>query len=111
MINNIHSNSRYLTVYGPYPNGAPSGQVRWNSQGYLEVDAGTYWIPLNTQSAQINLTSEAELLLEWVRDKRAEEQRLQALANQHPAVADAVEQLKTAEQQLKTVAALCEQTT
>jgi hypothetical protein len=45
--------------------------------------------------------------LQWVRRKMTEEKRLEELAKTHPTVADAIDAVRLAEQQLKTVVALC----
>ena len=59
---------------------------------------GTYYVGLNP---------DAELLLDWVSKRRDEEAEARRMAEQYPAVADALGVVPEAEQQLKTIVALC----
>lgn len=74
----------------------------------LQVFNGGTWVNIQTSYATIRLTPETEMLLQWIRDKRAEEQEIESLAADHPAVRIAKENLNAvkaemnrAEQQLK----------
>jgi hypothetical protein len=114
MIRNI-SGSKYIQVSGgmntnPYisPGASGAGMVRWSpSMNCLEVNDGNSWQPIHSAHPMISLTSDAETLLDWARAKRDEEWRIAAMAAKHPTVADAVGTVRKAEQQLKTVMALC----
>jgi hypothetical protein len=53
------------------------------------------------------LNPDAELLLDWVSKRRDEEAEARRMAEQYPAVADALGAVREAEEQLKTVVALC----
>jgi hypothetical protein len=46
--------------------------------------------------------------LDWARIKRDEESRIVALAAKHPTVANALEAVKKAQEQLQVVSILCE---
>jgi hypothetical protein len=77
------------------------GQVKYNPVNqYLEVYDGTNWQTLPSSYATIQLTGEAESLLDWARDKRNEELRLKAMADDHPAIKLALDNLNKAKQQL-----------
>jgi hypothetical protein len=54
----------------------------------------------------IGLSSEAVMAIQWASAKMANEDRVRELAKTHPVVADAVEALHTANEQLKMVVAL-----
>jgi hypothetical protein len=84
------------------------GQIQYNTSNQrLELYNGTNWIPLNLGQYYVGLTPDAELLLDWVSKKRDEEAEARRLAEQYPAVADALGTVSEAEQQLKTIVALC----
>lgn len=111
MITNVYSSGKFVTanstVGGPYINlGNPSaGLVRYHNQ-QMQVYDGASWLALGC-TASVGLTPDAELLLEWVSKRRDEEAEARRLAEQYPAVADALGAVREAEQQLKTVVALC----
>jgi len=116
MIKSINSSSPYLTVDGgspmmPYisPGSQGAGQLRYNTNNNnIEVWDGVTWKEIGTSYTSINLSYEAQESLKWVREKRNEEMRLQALAQSHPAVADVVAKLNSVEEELKVVVALTE---
>jgi hypothetical protein len=108
MIKGINSTGRYTVVQGgtamnPYiaPGGQSAGMVRYNTNmNIMEIYDGQSWKELFTSYASIGLTSEAESLLDWARNKMAEELQYKAIANEHPAVKIALENLERAKQQL-----------
>jgi hypothetical protein len=117
MIKQISSSSRYIEVGGgnsfmPYINSSSSnpftGQLRYDggTQG-LQVFDGSAWITMSGGYATVNLSTEAVSLLDWARDKRAEELAWQSMSKDHPAVAEAMELFKKAEERIKIVTALC----
>ena len=80
------------------------GNVRYNTASQImEVYDGNIWIQLNSGSASVGLSSEAESLLDWARQKRDEEMALNALAATNPTIADLVEQKKTLDHKIKMV--------
>lgn len=110
------SAGRYLEVTG---GGSAHVPKSYNSNQYMTGDMrydldnqcikvfdGTNWQTMVNSYATVNLNYEAQMLLDWAREKRNEELRLQELAAQHPTVADAVDAVKRAEEQVKIVAAL-----
>ena len=111
MITNVYSTGSYLTVSsavgGPYINpGIPSaGMLRYHNQ-QVQVYDGASWLAMGS-TATIGLTGEAGEILNWAREKMQEEREARAMAEQYPAVADALGAVHEAEQQLKTVVALC----
>ena len=117
MIKHIHARGRYMRVMGgssgtyvnAYSGSQGVGNLRFNTTNQqLEVYDGTNWVMLNTPDVTVGLHDEAEQLLDWVRQKRDEESRIQELAAKHPAVADALAALKKAEEKVQIVAALVE---
>lgn len=58
------------------------------------------------ENATIGLSPEADIILEWAAKKMDQEQQIERLARTNPAVADAANALKTAEEQLRIVMAL-----
>jgi hypothetical protein len=111
MITNVYSSGKFVTatstVGGPYinPSSPSAGMVRYyNNQ--MQVYDGSSWLAMGS-TASVALTPDAELLLDWVKKKRDEEAEARAMAEQYPAVADAIGAVREAEQQLKTIVALC----
>jgi len=83
------------------------GQVRYNgSSQTMEVYDGTTWLTMGSAYPTVELTGEVQSIINWARMKMAEEARIKELAAKHPSVADALEAVKQAEEQVKVVAAL-----
>ena len=111
--------SKYISVSGSGPahisknysgNQFMSGDMRYDIDSQtIKVFDGQTWQSLYGGTPSIALTDDAKVLLDWVNDKRAEEQRIQELAANHPALADALEAVKKAEEQVKIVAALVQE--
>ena len=117
MIKSILQSGRYLTVTGngaypyinSYGNGMGTGNMRFNTQTQnIEVYDGNQWITCSTGSMSVGLNGDAESLLDWARIKRDEESRIVVLAAKHPTVANALEAVKKAQEQLQLTTILCE---
>jgi len=114
MIKGITQSGRYTVVSGgtasnPYisPGATGAGMVRWNpNMSQLEVNDGNNWQSIAMSFASVGLTSEAESILDWARNKMREEFEMKALAEQHPAVKIALENLNKAQEQLKATVIL-----
>lgn len=110
MITSVYNSSPYITVsnpVGPYisPGAASAGMLRYHNN-HMEVYDGNAWLTLGGGSS-VGLSSDAEHAISWVLKKMEQERAAQDLAQKHPAVADAIDAVRLAEQQLKTVVALC----
>ena len=118
MIKAIHTSGKYIQVIG----GSAStyvtaqagsqgvGNLRFNtSQQRLEVYDGMTWLELNTPHASVGLNGAAEEAIDWARRQMAEEKRLEALAKEHPSVADAMAALKQAQERVRIVATLVQE--
>ena len=111
MITNVYSHSGFVTanstVAGPYINsGTPSaGMMRYHNQ-QVQVYDGSSWLTMSS-TASVGLSGEAEEIMIWAREKMQEEREARAMAEQYPAVADAMGAVREAEEQLKTIVALC----
>lgn len=111
MITNVYSNGLYVTanstVGGPYINASiPSaGIMRYHNQ-QVQVYDGSSWLAVGS-TVNVGLSAQAEEIMNWARKKMEEEREARAMALDHPAVADALEAVREAEQQLQTVVALC----
>lgn len=83
------------------------GQVRYNgSNQCMEVYDGTSWLMMSSSHTTIELSGDVQAVLTWARIKMAEEARIKELAAKHPTVADALQAVAAAEEQVKVVAAL-----
>lgn len=101
----IHvTNNGYSTPYID-PNRPSAGMVRYLNNN-LEIYDGSSWMIMQSSYPQIELTGEVQHILSWAREKMAEEARVKELAAKHPTVADALEAVKQAEEQVRIVAAL-----
>jgi len=111
MITNVYSHSGFVTanstVAGPYINpGSPSaGMMRYHNQ-QVQVYDGSSWLAMSS-TASVGLSSEAEEIIAWAREKMQAEKEARAMSEHYPAVADALNAVWESEQQLKTVVALC----
>jgi len=115
MIGNINQTGKYIAVTGGpasnYVNNSnymSVGQLQYNTNNQrLEMYNGTSWQPLNLGQYYVGLNPDAEHLLDWVKKKRDEEVEARRMAEDYPAVADALDAVRESEQQLKTIVALC----
>ena len=84
------------------------GDLRFNtSTQQIEFYNGQTWQTFTMAQATVGLTSTAETAIDWAMKKMEEEREARAMAEQYPAVADAMGAVREAEQQLKTIVALC----
>ena len=115
MIGKIEQTGRYVAVTGGpagnYVNNTGYmgvGQLQYNTNTQqLEVYNGLNWQVLTLGQYHVGLNEHAENLLDWVSKRRDEEAEARRMAEQYPAVADAMGAVREAEQQLKTIVALC----
>ena len=115
MIGQIQQTGKYVAVTGGpagnYVNNTglmSVGQLQFNTHSQqLEVYNGISWQPLNQGTYYVGLNPRAEDILDWAAKKMEQEQEERAMVEQYPAVADAMGAVREAEQQLKTVVALC----
>jgi hypothetical protein len=115
MIGNIGQTGKYIAVTGGagsnYINNSNYmgvGQIQYNTSNQrLELYNGTSWQPLNLGQYYVGLNPDAEQILDWAREKMQEEKEARRMSEQYPAVADALGAVREAEEQLKTVVALC----
>jgi hypothetical protein len=110
MIKNIHPRGRYMQVIGgsasTYINGYGGaqgvGNLRYNTNNQqLEVYDGNSWTLLNMPDATVGLNEDAEMLLDWARKKKHEEEVSLSLPSDHPAVKLAKDNINRAKQALK----------
>lgn len=88
-----------------------TGDMRYDLDSQtIKVFDGQTWQSLYGSIASVNLTDEAQAAIEWAKNKIAEEQRLHILARTNPALKDAIDALQRAEEQVKIVAALVDNT-
>jgi hypothetical protein len=118
MIKAIHTSGRYIQVIGgsatTYVNATPNaqgvGNLRFNTSGQrMEVYDGNSWVELNMPHVSVGLNADAEAAIEWAQRQMAEEKRLEALAKEHPAMADALEAVEAAQERIRIVAALVQE--
>lgn len=106
MIKGITSNGPYISVRSastPYISmSTPSaGMMRYNGNtSCVEIYDGSYWQAVSNFD-EIGLTPQANEILDWAKKKMQEEKLRTTLANTHPAVSAALENLKRAEEQLQ----------
>ena len=74
--------------------------------GRMESWSGAGWLPIVSGSAYIDVSEQAKSVLQWAERKMQEEAAALALAEKHPAVADAIKDLKQAEEKLSVLVAL-----
>ena len=83
------------------------GQVRYlGSSQNFEVFDGNSWIMMAASYPTVELSGEVLSILNWAKAKMAEELRLKQLAQRHPSLQDALDQLQHAQEQVRIVEAL-----
>ena len=115
MIKNVYGSGRYLTTtnnqgsnYMNNFSGAQGlGNMQFNTTNQrIEVWDGQKWQPLLMTDVSLSLTQDAQEAIAWADQKRQEEMKIKALAEQHPAVADQLAAVREAEEKLRMIAAL-----
>lgn len=114
MIKSIYPGSADINVNGnisamPYinPTYSGAGMVKFDpSSQNFQVNDGMQWVTIPNDSVTIDLSYESKQALAWVRKKYREEQELEKLAEDNPAVADLVNQIKEKQSQLEMVKTL-----
>lgn len=117
MIKHIISTSPWLTSNNssgsnlPYISGSddPMRGVIRLMNGQMESWSGAGCLSINSGSAYIDLSDQAKSVLVWAEKKMREEATALALAEKHPAVADALREVGQAEEKLKVVLALTQE--
>jgi len=115
MIKGINTSGRYVTVTGgtasdPYisPGSVGAGMLRWNSNmNNMEVNDGNSWKTLSMNYATVELTPEAESLMEWARKERDKQRTREDAVRRNPALRKAYEAIQRAEENfdlLETIA-------
>lgn len=110
--NGIQISGGYITWPSFYQSSATSGntligQIRYNgSSQNMEVYDGSSWLTMAPAHPTVELSGEVQSILNWARIKMAEEARFKELADKHPSVADALQAVAKAEEQVRIVAAL-----
>ena len=98
---NTYTNAPYIS-----PGSQSAGMVRYNTNMQrLEVYDGNIWLELGG-GASIETSAETNAILNWGRQKMEEERNWRVMADKNPAIRDAYEKFKQAEEQLKIVEAL-----
>ena len=113
MIKTVNGSGRYMMVNGGMPattyiNTGPGymsvGDLRFNTNSQnLEVYDGQMWRELNTSHASVGLTPDAELAIDWAKQKLNEELALERKAKDNPAIADLLKQRNTIDEQIKVI--------
>jgi hypothetical protein len=118
MIANVYGGSNYITVTSnrgnnPYINTSQpmTGMVRFNSNSSgMEVYDGNGWQMVCNGSAHVDLSYEAQEILNWASMKMADEKAYKELAEKSNAVKIALDNLAEAERQLVITATLAKET-
>ena len=98
------SGGPYINADTPVP--APAkGAVRFNNARFETWD-GNYWTSVYGAHGSVNLTPDAVEAIAWVRAKIEMEQRIEKLAQDHEAVADALITAKDSLDRLQVIVAL-----
>lgn len=84
-----------------------AGMVRYNA-GNIEVYDGGSWLVMQSSYPTIELDHETREILQWAQNQMVEQERMKALAAQHPAVADALAARERADEAVRIAVALCD---
>ena len=101
------ANSYYPYIY-PDVNNPTTGTLRCNN-GNIEVCTSQgAWTKINSPT-YITLQPSARAAINWAIEKMNEEKQLKELAEKHPTVKHAMDQVNQAQEQLKVIATLCKE--
>ena len=84
-----------------------AGMVRYNN-GNIEVYDGGSWLIMQSSYPSIALDHETREILQWAQNQMVEQERMKALAQTHPAVADALAARERADEAVRIAVALCD---
>lgn len=90
----IKVNQTYTSdiIFSPGASGA--GHVRWNpNMNCLEINDGVIWRQVNWNYPTIELDTETQEILEWAKNKMAQEREVEKYAQEYPAVAEIKEKM------------------
>lgn len=68
----------------------------------IEVYDGNSWVSAVASAPTIDLSNDVKSIISWAKQKMIEEETIKKLAESHPAIQAAYDNLKKAEDQLKT---------
>ena len=110
----IQVDSGYTSWPSFYTNPSSSntlvGQLRYNGASQnMEVYDGSNWLVMSAAFPTLSLAPHVQAVVEWAQKKMAEETQRKELAMKHPIVADALDALQRAEEQVQIVSALVQE--
>ena len=105
MIKGITSNSSFITISGGSsssmyisPGTAGAGMMRYNpNTNNIEVNDGHTWKELTGSYASVDLSYEAQELLNWAREQKRKQLERETKIRNNPALQKAFEAIKRAE--------------
>ena len=110
MLNGINTGGRYITVTGggsTYVNKTYNSNAKMTGDMMYDIDAqcikvfdGTNWQTLAGGVATVDLSYEAQTLLDWAARKKNEEMLLEKQAQESPVIKDLVDQIKQKQDQI-----------
>jgi len=117
MIKGINTGGRYLQVMGGTSstyisksynsNAQMTGDMMYDLDGQcIKVFDGQSWQILAGSYATVELTYEAQSLLDWANKKKNEEMVLEKQAKEHPTIKSLVDEIKQKQEQIKMVQTL-----
>ena len=94
MIKVINYTGKYISISGGNPvTNYINGQPILTGGGGGGGGSGYVWQILSSSSANIGLTSDAEEILDWAKNKKLEEEKILAIIEKHPGIKDIKEKL------------------
>ena len=117
MISHINTGGRWLQVTGGggstgisksyNSNTFMAGDMRYDLENQtIKVFDGSTWQTMYGSAATVDLSYEAQSLLDWAAKKKNEEMVLEKMAQEHPTIKDLVDQIKQKQEQIKMVQTL-----
>lgn len=114
MIKGITSNSQFITVSGGTPvntyispGAVGAGMMRYNpNTNNIEVNDGNTWREVVGSYASVDLSYEAQELLNWARDQKRKQLERETRIRNNPALQKAYEAIKRAEENFDLLEAI-----
>lgn len=99
---NNQSGPTHISVYGSNLHGVGNVRFDTGSQCFQIYDGHT-WVTYYDKQVNIELTQEAETILNWAKKKMNEERELEQLSKAHPSLNDLISQIKEKQNQLQVL--------
>lgn len=105
VVNGGNTSMPYVSMSNGNMSNPMQGMLRINGSD-MQVWDGSGWITISTSYATVDLSPDAQSVLQWAREQRDKQLEYVRMAKDNPAVQNALNAIKHAEAQLDLIAKL-----